>query len=323
MKITKNRLKSIGVSGLATIGLLIGSLAQPLLAHAQGQTYPLPTAGPTITAAYNNSTQLIDLSWTPAATTTGSPTYSLQVRSSGSGPLGWTNVAGTSNLVTYASGNTATSFSAGGTSTTGNYVAFVSGTSYDFEVSESTAAAVYQSQVANVVFGTANGGTIVEASAPTNLTVAPDSAGTGFNVSWTAPTTVGSNPITGYQLNIYDTYGDGTSYQPASTSTTTSYDVPAAYSPYSSNGFFVAGGSYAFSVTALTSTGDSSNVSPYVDGTLQAASAGGTGATVTPKAPDTAVQSLILANPLTVLALGIIAAATVILTGRRLTKTTK
>jgi len=335
MKKTQSiNLRTIAFSGLAIISITAAPLLTPALTHAAGGnggnlTYS-PPSQLVPTAVYNNGTHLIDTSWTPDGNNGfnlgDTVSYTLQIRAAGGPSSSWTSVAGTSGSTLY--NGTATSFSIGGTMTGSTYTALTSGTSYDIEVSEldtTTSTATGWSYVSSVVFGTANGSTVTEASKPTISVMNVDASGSGFDIGWATPSTVGTSPITGYELNIVSSVdGSTTEYTPAISSTATSYDLTsqdgAGVTP------FVSGVKYYFQVAALTApTDDSANID-WTDAI--AGQAGGEGATgpstpTTPKAPDTAVQRLILANPLTVLAFGVIAAATVVLTGRRLVKTTK
>ena len=181
--------------------LAINAIGQSFTSNVDDATTPTVPGAPTSLTATASGSTTIDLSWTAPSSDGGSPITGYRITVSPNGTSGWSDLVATTNSTT----------------TTYSHTGLAPGTTRHYRVLAINA--IGQSFTSNVDDAT----TPTVPGAPTSLT-ATASGSTTIDLSWTAPSSDGGSPITGYRITVSPNGTSGWSDLVATTnSTTTTY----------------------------------------------------------------------------------------------------
>ena len=163
----------------------VGESAQPsnVISATTSTTAPTAPDAPTSLTATASGQTTINLSWTAPSSTGGSPITGYRIQWSADGSNPWTNLTRTNTTAT---------------ATTDSHTGLTAGTTRHYRVYAINSVGE-SAQPSNVISATTSTTAPTAPDAPTSLT-ATASGQTTINLSWTAPSSTGGSPITGYRI---------------------------------------------------------------------------------------------------------------------------
>ena len=194
-------------------------------------TATAPSAPRTLRATASGQTT-INLSWTAPSSTGGSPITGYRIQWSADGSNPWTNLTRTNTTAT---------------ATTDSHTGLTAGTTRHYRVYAINSVGE-SAQPSNVISATTSTTAPTAPDAPTSLT-ATASGQTTINLSWTAPSSTGGSPITGYRIQ-WSTDGN----DPWNNLTRTNLTATATTDSHTG---LTAGTTRYYRVYAINSVGDS------------------------------------------------------------------